>query len=1070
MKIDRSMNQQAPSAFRSFGPWLFFGFGWFGDFPPYYHDPLPFFGTLRSLPSAAAPATLPSTGRPQSVSGRAAGDLFPPPAWSTSTGLPAELVRGEPTVSFAASFQRPPAGPAAHHAAPTVVARAARPPSTPTATTSFARDLAPASARGFLGEGNPTLAGSLLGSVPGGFGVQIGTGSLAVQSRHATRAPASVSSPASTAWGTLPIITDDGNPLTPDIFVRAGQTLTLTGGNQIGDTAGIVIEPGGTVTVGPGALETIGTLRNNGGTFLAGEGGQLIATGNTITWASGTNTILNGATSSDSHWSVSGGVNTVNGGATGGTLQVATGGLGLEFDGTASPTITLNSDAAVGGRILLQGNVTVLPSLTAGTAQILSGGVAANPGFIDLGAGTRTFTVNDGSAATDLLISAKIQNGGLVKNGAGTLTLSGANSFTGNLTLSAGTLRAQGNAANLGAGASVLNLNGGTLELVNDGSLNYGRNVVIGGNVNTMVDRIISAATQVTMTFGTLQIGAYTLTYSRGANITGANAGNLNFGATTLTGNAVIDNGSFATISLSGVTDGASSFGLSKTGAGTLVINGSSTFDGNLTVNGGIVRLAAANAGGQGDIVVLGTTAVQLSGVNALNAASANDWDHTTAGTLTVGLVRDGASIFNTGTITVGSGLALTLEANRSSTGNNLTHTLNASGITFSSSGTLNATGVNGFDVKIDSASGGITTTSGTLTISPTSADLEIADVISGGAGVTISGTTGTPVLLLSAANTYSGDTLITHRTGIVRMAITNALPSGATKGNFSMAPGAGTATFDLNGFNQTLNGFSSSGAGASVVDNVAAGTATLTIGDNNGTGTFSGTIQDTGGDLSLIKIGSGTITIGGTSTYAGTTTVSGGTLELSATGALGGTASVTVNGGTLLLSGAAGNRINNAASMTLAGGTFNTGGLSETLGALTLSGNSIIDFAGGDSILNFANSSGASWDSTKTLSIWNWGGSTAGGGNDQLKFGSDSTALTSGQLAQISFFSGAGSGFLGTGQFVGSLGEVVPVPEPSSVLIGLAMCGLAGWRERRRLLNNRVASRRRFPISCGWE
>ena len=54
----------------------------------------------------------------------------------------------------------------------------------------------------------------------------------------------------------------------------------------------------------------------------------------------------------------------------------------------------------------------------------------------------------------------------------------------------------------------------------------------------------------------------------------------------------------------------------------------------------------------------------------------------------------------------------------------------------------------------------------------------------------------------------------------------------------------------------------------------------------------------------------------------------------------------------------------------------------------------------------------------------------------------------------------GTMAGFLGTGTFTGPFGEAVPVPEPSGVLVGLAMCGLAGWRERRRERQARRATR----------
>ena len=119
--------------------------------------------------------------------------------------------------------------------------------------------------------------------------------------------------------------------------------------------------------------------------------------------------------------------------------------------------------------------------------------------------------------------------------------------------------------------------------------------------------------------------------------------------------------------------------------------------------------------------------------------------------------------------------------------------------------------------------------------------------------------------------------------------------------------------------------------------------------------------------------------------------------------------------------------------------------------GVLTLTANSIIDFGSGNDIINFGAGTAATWTVGTMLSIYNWGGSTTGGGNDQLKFGSGSTALTSGQLGQISFYSGQGSGFLGNGAFVGSLGEIVPVPEPSAFIGACGLLGLVGIRESRR-------------------
>jgi autotransporter-associated beta strand protein len=255
------------------------------------------------------------------------------------------------------------------------------------------------------------------------------------------------------------------------------------------------------------------------------------------------------------------------------------------------------------------------------------------------------------------------------------------------------------------------------------------------------------------------------------------------------------------------------------------------------------------------------------------------------------------------------------------------------------------------------------------------------------------------------------------------------------------------------------------SGAGLTTVNsNLVLSGASQTMAVNNTAGLLiNGSVS---GTIGLTKAGTGMLTLAGTNTYTGTTTVNAGTLNAGAAGALGGTSSIVVNaGGTLLLSqsaSATNDRINNSSTMTLNGGTFNTGGLSEHelsgvtvtpgIGALTLSSNSIIDLGAGASILAFANSSAQTW--TATLSIYNWSGTpVTGHGTDQLYFGTDSTGLTADQLIQIAFYSDSGTTFLGTAGFASGMdGELVPVSESSTWLAGaLAFCGL-GFTQRRRM------------------
>src|SRR5262249_40964183 len=100
------------------------------------------------------------------------------------------------------------------------------------------------------------------------------------------------------------------------------------------------------------------------------------------------------------------------------------------------------------------------------------------------------------------------------------------------------------------------------------------------------------------------------------------------------------------------------------------------------------------------------------------------------------------------------------------------------------------------------------------------------------------------------------------------------------------------------------------------------------------------------------------------------------------------------------------------------------------------------IDFVAGPGELDFANSSAVTWTTGAILNLANWNPNTT-----FLRFGTDSTGLTSAQLSQIEF---NGSG-LGTAT-LDSQGYVIsPVPEPSCVLlIGAVALGVGRYRRQR--------------------
>ena len=308
------------------------------------------------------------------------------------------------------------------------------------------------------------------------------------------------------------------------------------------------------------------------------------------------------------------------------------------------------------------------------------------------------------------------------------------------------------------------------------------------------------------------------------------------------------------------------------------------------------------------------------------------------------------------------------------------------------------------------------------------------------------------------------------------------------------------TAIFDITANNLTVSGASTATNGA--LTKIGAGTLTLTganlnsgkttitagilqTGDGSTTGNFGGgavidnsTIEFKRSDFvtvgnaisgtgALIQSGSGSTALTATNSFSDATTINAGTLEAAGAGTLGGTTTVAFNtGGSLLLSGT-GDRVNDSAAFTMNGGTIvnAVNGVTEQLGTLTLTQNSVLDF--GSFVLgsiSFADSHLASWTGGTTLSIYNWTG-----GNDHLfagtvdhSFDGINGGLQSSQLLQISFFSGTNSGFRGTGTFLPiGLGEIVPVPEPSSVATVVGLLGLIGWRERRKSRLARATERR---------
>jgi autotransporter-associated beta strand protein len=222
---------------------------------------------------------------------------------------------------------------------------------------------------------------------------------------------------------------------------------------------------------------------------------------------------------------------------------------------------------------------------------------------------------------------------------------------------------------------------------------------------------------------------------------------------------------------------------------------------------------------------------------------------------------------------------------------------------------------------------------------------------LSGSGGLT---KTGSGTLTLSATNTFAGNTVIGGGT----LALGNAR---ALQNSTLDTSGSGTLSFGTLSA-ATFGGLT--GPGTLNLTNTATNPVTLSVGNNGNSTTYNGKLNGTG---SLIKIGSGTLTFGGSETYSGATTINQGKLLVNGTlagpvtvgsgGALGGTGtlnSVTVGAGGHLAPGDSPGILHLSGSLTLLSGAkmdyeldtpLGSDEVSMPTGLLSLNGQQFSDF-----------------------------------------------------------------------------------------------------------------------------
>lgn len=668
---------------------------------------------------------------------------------------------------------------------------------------------------------------------------------------------------------------------------------------------------------------------------------------------------------------------------------------------------------------------------TNGSSTITSTGSGTGTGQLNTtGAELIIHTYGSGDSTTKKLTLAGVVKGSasvITKTGPGTLVLAGTNTYTGSLIINAGTVEyANGSASgqNLGsptAGAGNILLNGGTLRQTATNNLIYG--ITVNGysklDVPTGVtlNQTAQGITGKVGVTGILQkTGLGTLTFSGGTD---------NAALSLDVAGGIVNLGKSSTSAIHSVGVAAGATAAASMGASLLIGSGSTV---NITGSGG------DQIHDQSSVVVRTGGVFNLGG----GAATSEAFDG----------LAGGGSVTNTGlagtfTLTLGAGNSVNISS----------YMLAAAEAGVAASGLNNFSGV-------------------------------ISD---GGAGKVVALTkTGGGIQILSGHNTYSGATSIIA--GTLQLGIANALPGGVGKGDVNIIGngyGAGTinggtsigtadkvlaaGTLDMGGFDQEINGLNSS-TGGYVVNNPtliyngsawvsAASSNTLTVGNADASGNFNGIIMDGYtvapgavtaqayiGMLSLIKVGTGTQTLGGANTYSGSTTIKGGAVASSANNVIPSTSAVTLaatlGGGstTLNLNGFS----NSIASLTLGGAANATSTVQTGVGILTLLGNVTYDatnnagaaviqgklaLGGSTRTFSIADSTGTASELTVNAVISD-GAATAGiiktGGGTMILTGANSytgtTSLTGGTL-QVNNVSGSGTGM---GSVITSLGTTL--------------------------------------------
>lgn len=699
-------------------------------------------------------------------------------------------------------------------------------------------------------------------------------------------------------------------------------TLNVNSGGQLSSLTSIVT---GTGTTGSGSIVNVAgivSIGNNASSLILNNTGAITADSNITLSSNGAITFTDAGNTNGLRFGPTGGsanaltnlTGTFN--LDGGTLTVNKVFMGGAFTGGAAYNATFNFN---GGTLkaLRTNNTDFMSGLVGNGAVVKSGGAKIDTNGKDI---TIAQSLLDGTGG-----------GGLTKEGLGTLTLTGNNTYTGNTTINGGKLAITApysalTATTINSGARLkINSNGTTPSSVSAVSVNNGGGFEFNlGTFGALNQPAVSVGTlnandnfTVDLAGSAIPTGSHTITLLAFTTKTGSglpSIGTLPLGVSVTSGPAYVGStiqiGIFAANLLTwskgdGDWDTSSSNWNANTASYAepavvtfpdLIEAGNGVNEVNVTADRTPVSVTINNTGdfdtntysfsGSG---ISGSTSITKTGPGIVTFSNANSYGgalsisggsvvktaaDTTSGDITV---ADTASFVVSGGITDGSGQTITIAGPGQAAGYFSATSKTQRGSLQSQSGDniwegniilTGATGTGG-NTRIGVQDGASLTLNG-----------NISEGVVGMSPLFRAGDNASEAITINGIGSWTGTTRLFSGGGVIRLGGDDRFPTNAPLSVGSTAS-LGLTILDLAGYNQTANGLTGDGTGR--IRN--SGGACILTSNPGANVTFAGIMEET---ISLIIGGTAIQSLSGDNAYRGNTTVgSGASLTVTNTGEL---------------------------------------------------------------------------------------------------------------------------------------------------------------------------------------